>query len=251
MVNKKDIILFYTKAKLEEDAYENYMGFFWWILDPVMSALVYYVVFHLILHSGRKDYIQFLFVGIVAWKWFSAGVKSGSTAISNQKALYKKVFLPKIIFSWIEINFLTVKFLFAMLFIAAFYPFIGFPITINHIYLPSLIFSQFVFTLGIGTFFAALSPFFPDFNMMITHLLRLAFYPSGIIFSVERVPMKFRFIMTYNPMARAIEGYRNIIMYGERPSSMGMIMLIVLGVLFYVTGALIIKKFEGRYAKLL
>lgn len=243
--------MFYTKAKLEEDAYGNYMGFLWWILDPVMSAMVYYIVFHLILHSGREDYIQFLFVGIVAWKWFSTGVKSGSTAISEKKGLFKKVYLPKIIFPWIEINFLTVKFLFAISFIVCAYPFLGYSITINHAYLPFLITCQFVFTLGIGTLLAALSPFFPDFNMMISHLLRLAFYPSGIIFAIDRVPEKYRFLMLYNPIAQAIEGYRNIIMHGKAPPIQGMVMLLCFGILFYIVGSALIQKFEGRYAKLI
>lgn len=243
--------MFYTKAKLEEDAYGNYMGYLWWILDPVMSAMVYYVVFQLILHSGRKDYIQFLFIGIVAWKWFSTGVKNGSTSISNQKSLFKKVQLPKIIFPWIEINFLTVKFIFAILFIALIYPFLGFPVTLNHLYLPVLILCQFIFTLGVGTFLASLSPFFPDFNMMISHFLRLAFYPSGIIFSIDRVPEQFRFLMIYNPMARAIEGYREILMHGHRPPGEGMLMLMVFGLLFYGMGTYVISNFEGRYAKLI
>lgn len=242
--------MFYTKAKLEEDAYGNYMGFLWWILDPVMSAMVYYVVFHLILHSGREDYIQFLFIGIVAWKWFATGIKNCSTSISNQQSLFKKVYLPKIIFPWIETNFLAVKFLFAITFVICVYPFMGYSITSNHAYLLILITCQFIFTLGIGTFLASLSPFFPDFNMMINHFLRLAFYPSGIIFAIDRVPEKWKWVMLYNPMAQAIEGYRNIIMHGQAPSNRGMLMMLCLGVLFYIFGATVIRKFEGRYAKL-
>lgn len=251
MISKKDIVVFYTKARLESDVSENYMGYLWWILDPMLSALVYYVVFDIILHQGRPDYIPFVFIGIVAWKWFATCVKNGGTAIGSQRTLIKKVYLPKIIFPWIEINFATVKFFFAILFITLLFPFLGYKVTINHIYLPSLIICQFVFMLGISTFLASLTPFFPDFNMLITHLLRLAFYPSGILFDIDRVPERFKFLMEYNPMTQAITGYRNIIMHGSPPPFHGMVMLVVCGFVFYAMGDALIKQLEGKYAKLL
>jgi ABC-type polysaccharide/polyol phosphate export permease len=250
MVSKKDIVLFYSKAKLESDIVENYMGFLWWVLDPIMSALVYYIVFDLLLHRGRQDYIQFLFIGIVAWKWFATSIKSGGSSISNQKSLIKKVYLPKIVFPWIETNFTTVKFLFAIILITVSFPLFGYKITLNHLYLPPLIFSQFAFILGCSTFLSALTPFFPDFNIIVNHLLRLAFYPSGILFAVDRVPQQFKFLMQYNPMAQVVHSYRDIIMYGNPPTAITMPLLLTTGIIFYVIGAGLIKKFEGRYAKL-
>ncbi len=105
--------------------------------------------------------------------------------------------------------------------------------------------------LGISTFLASLTPFFPDFNMLITHLLRLAFYPSGILFDIDRVPERFKFLMEYNPMTQAITGYRNIIMHGNPPPLHGMVMLVVCGLVFYAMGDALIKQLEGKYAKLL
>lgn len=251
MLNKKDIILFYTKARLEDDVVGHYMGFLWWLLDPALSAMVYYVVFDLILHRGRPDYIPFLFVGIVVWKWFQTGIKLGSNAIASQKNLYKKVYLPKIIFPWIEINFTTIKFCLALLIILISYPLLGYKITLNHLYLPVLILCQFIFTLGLSTFIAALTPFFPDFNMLISHILRLAFYPSGVLFSIDRVPERFQFLIAYNPMAQAVDGFRNIVMHGAPPTTLGMTLLLGVGIFFYGCGHALIQKFEGRYAKLL
>ncbi len=250
MINKKDIILFYTKAKLEEDVFENHFGILWWILDPLMTAFVYYVVFHVILHSGRENYIPFLFIGIVAWKWLASSVKAGSNAISSQKNLFKKIYLPKIIFPWIEINFATFKFLVTLTIVVLVYPLLGSKVTLNHLYLPLVVLCQFSFTLGIITFLASLTPFFPDFNMMVNHLLKLAFYPSGILFAADRVPRRLKFIMEYNPMAQAIESYRNILMYGSGPAFNGLFLMFFLGMFFYATGTLLINRLDGQYAKL-
>lgn len=250
MLNKKDIVLFYTKAKLEEDVFENHFGVLWWLLDPTLTALVYYIVFHVILHSGREHYIPFLFIGIIAWKWLAGSVKAGSVAISSQKNLFKKIYLPKIIFPWIEINFTTFKFLVSLVFIAIVFLLFKYPLTMNYFFLPLVVFCQFVFTIGVVTFMSSLTPFFPDFNMMVNHLLRLAFYPSGILFAADRVPAKMRFIIDYNPIAQAIESYRNIILFGKGPSYIGLFLLLSVGIIFYAIGASVINKLEGKYAKL-
>ncbi|MCB1196797.1 MAG: ABC transporter permease [Deltaproteobacteria bacterium] len=250
MLNKKDIVVFYTKAKLENDIFNNYIGFLWWLLDPVLSAVVYYVVFDLILRRGGPDYIMYLFVGIVVWKWFQTTIKSGSASILNNKNLYKKVYLPKIVFPWIEINFASFKFIFAIVFIAVLYPLLGFPLTLNYLYLPISFFALFVFMLGISTLLAALVPFIPDINLVIAHLLRLLFYPSGILFRPNQVPDRLQFVLTYNPIAQGVKAFRDILMYGEAPSTFGIFFLIGLGLATYFIGVILIKKFEGKYAKL-
>jgi lipopolysaccharide transport system permease protein len=249
-VNKKDIVFFYTKAKLEDDVFDKHLGFVWWLLDPLLTALVYYLIFHVILHSGRERYLPFLVVGVIPWKWFSTSIKAGSDSILTQKSLYKKIYLPKIIFPWIEVSFLSAKFLIAIALISLIYPLIGFPLSTNYVFLPLVILCQFVFTLGLGTLLSSVTPFIPDLNILIAHALRLAFYPSGILFAADRVPDRLKFIMVYNPLAQAIDGYRNVIMYGKAPPMFGMLLLLSVGALFYGIGFLIIQKFEGKYAKL-
>ena len=102
MSNHKDLVLFYTKARLESEVLKNYFGYIWWVLDPLMAVGVYYVVFKLLFNRGGDDYIPFLFVGIIVWKWFHNSVSKGSLCIFSQKGLYARIKVPKIIFPWIE-----------------------------------------------------------------------------------------------------------------------------------------------------
>jgi len=246
-----DLISFYTRAKLESDVFNNALGFFWWFIDPLISAGIYYFVFHMILHSGKEDYIPFLFLGLTVWRWFQVGVKGGCMSISNQATLYKKVYIPKIIFPWIELNCTTVKFLLAMVAILPIFWFLGYKITYLYMMLPVLVITQFIFILGITTFLASLTPYFPDFNLIISHGLRLLFYPSGILFSADRIPDNLMFLYKYNPMARSIEGFRNIIMYEKMPPIEGTLLVAVIGLITYLIGTMIIKKLDGEYGKIL
>lgn len=248
--NKIDLVLFYTRARLESEVVRNYVGYLWWILDPLLAVGVYYVVFELILNRGGPDYIPFLFIGMIAWKWFQAAVQKGSMAIHAQKSLYKKIYLPKIIFPWIELNFHSVKFLAILGFLLIIYPIWGFHVSVNHLYLPIVFLAQYIFTLGLITLLTSLTPFFPDSGMIIGHILRLAFYPSGVIFAIERVPEKYRFLMYLNPVSQSVQSFRDIVMYHKEPRWSGLLLLGCLGILLYIVGSNIIRKLDGNYAKL-
>ncbi|MCB0272853.1 MAG: ABC transporter permease [Bdellovibrionales bacterium] len=242
--------MFYTRARLESEVVRNYIGYLWWVLDPALSVCVYYVVFKLILERGGPDYIQFLAIGIIAWKWFATSVNKGAMSIFQQKKLIQKIYLPKIIFPHIDLNFHTVKFLAIFIPMVFVFALIGYPLSIYHLYLPVLIVCQFIFIIGLTTFLSSLTPFFPDTNFILSHILRLAFYPSGVLFDLRRVPEKYRWIIDINPMAQAIQSYRDIIMHQMPPSYFGFLLLAGLGTVLYTIGFFIISKNEGNYAKL-
>lgn len=143
----------------------------------------------------------------------------------------------------------TIKFAAIFLVILVVYPLIGFELSLNHLYLPFVLLAQFTFMIGVMIFLSSLTPFFPDMGLIISHLLRLAMYPSGVLFSIESVPEKYKFLITYNPMAQSIDSFRKIVMYQSPPNFQGLIFLFFVGGLLYIFGILLIRKFDGIYAK--
>lgn len=251
-VHKKlDLILFKVKAYMEDDHSHHYIGHFWLLLEPFISALIYYLVFKVLLHRGEDNYIQFLFIGIITWKWFSSSFQSGANSIYNNRALYKKIYLPKIIFPWIEVIYNTAKFLVVFAAVLVVYILIlKSPVTINYLYLPGLILAEFVFSLGLATLFASFLPYFTDLKILIGFVLRLAFYPTGVIFSLNRIPEKYKFLVDYNPMAQAVHSFRDIIVYGKPPSHQGILLLLVVGIICYAIGSMMITSLDKEYAKI-
>jgi lipopolysaccharide transport system permease protein len=245
-----DLVLFNIGAKLEDDTKHKYIGYFWFLLEPMLSALVYYVVFKLILNHGEENYIVFLFVGIISWKWFATCVQNGANSIYSNRGLYKKIYIPKIIFPWIEVGYATVKFLVVFAAVIVVFRLSGHPFTSNYWYLPLLIFCQFAFSVGVATFLAAILPYFVDLKIIIGFLLKLSFYPSGVLFNLHRVPDRYRWIVDFNPMAQGIQGLRNIVIKGEAPNIQGLMLMLGLGVALYLTGYLMVKKLDKAYAKI-
>ena len=247
----KDLILFNVRAQLENDNKAHYIGYLWLLLEPFISAMIYYLVFKVLLNRGEENYIQFLFIGIITWKWFSSSVQTGSNAIYSNRSLYKRIYLPKIIFPWIEVLHSTVKFLIILTAVLAVYIFfLKSPVTINYIYLPILLFCQFVFIIGVTTLLSAILPYFVDLKILIGFVLRLGFYPTGVLFNVKRIPEKYHFLVDYNPMAQAVQSMRNIVVYGIQPNVFGFSLLLGTGLIAYIIGASLTSSLDKEYAKI-
>jgi lipopolysaccharide transport system permease protein len=246
-----DILIFKTYADLKAEAAKTYLSFLWWVLEPVLYMLVFYIVFGVIFQRGDgPEYIPFLLCGVTVWKWFESTLRTGAVAIQSNANLMSQVFIPKIIFPSITILTNTVKFLFVLVVFLLFLEYYGLGINLTYLSLPILLIIQLLLISACTFLLAALVPFMPDIVMFVSYALTLLLFLSGIFFSVEQIPETYQKYFYINPMATIIESYRDVLLYTRWPNwrALGFITLLSgLGVWF---SWWIIAKFERVYPKI-
>ena len=87
-----------ARMSLRADATIFYLGYLWWILEPLLWVAVLYVVFTVILTSRQPDFLAFLMTGKLAYIWFSKSVMQASNSIVSGKGLVGKINVPKTLF---------------------------------------------------------------------------------------------------------------------------------------------------------
>lgn len=244
-------LFFYTRAKLEVESYRHFAGIFWWVLDPIIGVAVYYLMLKVFLNHQEDHYIQFLFIGIFAWKWFVEGITRSSAGILNNLTLIKKIRIQKYIFPLIEILNVTWRFLimFSIMLIALYL--FWFPLTIYALTIPLILLAQFIFIMGLGLFLSSFIPMFPDLQFLLGHALRLAFYPSCILFSAEKLPSQYQFVLHMNPIAGLVQSYRQVILAGRAPLWDVIGTAAIVGIFLGALGLFIINKYDKDYPKLI
>ena len=90
-----EYITFAAKAELKDEVAGSFLGWIWWILDPLFFMLVYTFVVQYVFHSGGKDFPIFVFIGLTAWNLFNNTIISSVKIISSYRAIISKVYLPK------------------------------------------------------------------------------------------------------------------------------------------------------------
>ena len=92
---KNDLLYLLTKKEIAIQYKRTSLGIFWTLLNPLLSALVFYIAFTIILKYQIKDYTLFLLSALFPWTWFSNSVSASTVSLISNRSLVKKFPFPK------------------------------------------------------------------------------------------------------------------------------------------------------------
>ncbi|HXQ21353.1 MAG TPA: hypothetical protein VN812_06745 [Candidatus Acidoferrales bacterium] len=244
------IVLYKAFAELRFDAERYYIGYLWWVVEPIIEMAVYYVVFAELLHRFTEDFVAFLLCGLVAWRWFSATLLKGSTAIVTNQALAAQVFVPKVLFPLITIVVNTVRFTIVLVLLMVFLNLRGMSITWWYMVIPPLMVVQLLFVAAATILAAAVVPFLPSLEVVLDTGLKIGVFLSGVFFDVGTLDASWRWWLSLNPMVPLLEAWRNVLMYHRAPQWGVLAIIAAASVPGILAGRAIIRRYEYVYPKL-
>ena len=249
-----DLMFHRALAELRSEASRTYLGFIWWVLEPLLFMAVFYFVFEAGLRrggGGRTDYLPFLLSGLLAWKWFASSVQGGANAVSKNAAMIQQVYIPKFILPGIMLISNTLKFLFVFLICMVLWVnVLHKPLTISWVILPVVMLLQLIFTAGVLSIVSALVPFLPDLRVLLNNVIMLLMFTSGIFFDIEKTPENVHRILVFNPVALILQAYRRVMVDHDWPDPGRMLYVLVFGLACLAVGMWIFIRFDKRYPKL-
>jgi len=215
---RKDLIVYLVTSGLKAQHRNSYLGYLWWLLDPLLGVLIFYFVVVVVFRSGKTaDYGVYLVIGMIVWQWLASTINSASKSIVSQSGIISQVYLPKTIFPIGAALTQIINFGFGLLVIAIFLLFSKIIPGTKIAWLPFIMTMQLFFMMAIALPIAYLCVFVRDMDNLVTHILRLWFFSSPVIWSQDRIPEKLRFLLDINPMYYFLAGYRNILLNNSNP----------------------------------
>ncbi len=194
------------------------LGFFWALLNPLLTMIVLTVVFSRIMRFNIDHYSIFLISALLPWTFFSQALAYSADAIVGNGELLKKVYVPKTVFPLAAVLANIINFLLALIPLALLLVVLRFPFHWTWVYLPVPLLGLMLFTLGFGLFFAAANVFFRDLGHILQIILQAWFYLSPVIYSVDFIPARYRPLFHLNPIVYMLNGFRMAIYYGQLPT---------------------------------
>jgi lipopolysaccharide transport system permease protein len=246
-----ELIVYKTYADLKAEAARGYLGMLWWVLEPILYMAVFYVVFSVLRHRGEGDFVPFLLVGLVTWKWFASTITQGSRAIEKGAGLMHQVYLPKYIFVCVVACTNLVKFMVVFLLLMLFIVLYGIQPTVAWLTVPLIIAAQLATMLAIAGVLAAITPFLPDLNQLIGNVLTLLFFLSGVMFDIGKAPDRLKPFLYLNPMSGLIENYRCVLIDQQMPGWRYLATLLVLAAMGIAVAKHLMDRFDRVYPKVI
>lgn len=228
----------------------SFLGVLWSFINPLLSALVYAIVFPIILKSSEPNYVTFIIIGILPWTYFTTVIMQGTTTILMNAGIIKKVYFPREILP-ISINTSgVINFLISCLIIFLFLIFSGIGFSWYILFLPLIIFTQFILQQAIIFITSAVNVYIRDAEYILNFFISMLFYATPILYSAsmfENSPL--RWLIYLNPMATIINCYRDILFYQSMPHIKSLLMVLLASCILLYIGLKIFKKLEKGFAE--
>jgi ABC-2 type transport system permease protein len=191
------------------------LGWVWSVLDPLLMAAVYFVVFTTVFTAHRvaeQPYFLYLLSGMLGWQWFTASVTDTTRSLITEAKLVRSTNLPREI--WV-IRCVVSKGVEYVLSLPVLVGFVIFYVIRGDahvdwrlIFFPLGFALQFLLLVGIGLILAPITVLVTDMERVVRIFLRFFFYLTPVLYATKSVPGPLRDILIVNPLNGILSLYR-------------------------------------------
>ncbi|MBU5429169.1 ABC transporter permease [Kineothrix sp. MSJ-39] len=241
----------------------SYLGIVWAFIQPVVTVLVYWIVFEKGLKQGtdivtqgiQVPYLLHLMSGLVPWFFFSEALMNGTTSLLEYNYLVKKVVFKISILPLIKIiaaSFIHIFFVCFMLLVTMCY---GIHPTVYWLQLIYYSFCLFMLVLAMSYSTCSIVIFFRDLTQLISIGLQVGMWATPILWNISILANHpvLAFIFKLNPVYYIVNGYRGSL-YGEEfiwQSPWLTLYYWALVLVLFVAGGIIFKRLKPHFADVL
>ena len=239
----------------------SYLGIVWALVQPVITVLMYWLVFDVIMSGAGMamrggteiPFVLFLTSGLVPWFYFNEAWTNGTLAMLEYNYLVKKVVFKISILPIIKVigaTFTHVFFVCVMLVIAACY---GYYPSIYMLQIPYYSFCTFVLVLALSYTTCALVVFMRDISQIINIVLQIGMWATPIMWDFGAISPTWAKLLKLNPMVYIVNGYRDAV-YGHSwffEDFFSTMYFWIITVVLFGLGAVVFKKLKVHFADVL
>jgi len=226
------------------------LGLLWSFVTPLLMLCIYTFVFKYIFKARWSvpgtdgevlSFAMMLFLGLIIHGVMADILNRSPGLILENVNFVKKVVFPLEIFAWVVL--FSALFNFAMGFLLllgfVFIELHAIPITV--FLAPLILLPYLLIVLGISWILSALGVYIRDIQHITGTLATLLLFLSPIFYSIDILPENLQTLILLNPIAVIVESCRAVIIYGELPELMP---LLVYSLVAFVVAALGFRLFQ-------
>lgn len=214
----RDLCSLFVQRNITTQYKQTILGPLWFIIQPLITMVMYMVVFGGIAKISTDGLPQPLFYlgGICLWQYFSECLNKTAATFTENTGIFGKVYFPRLIvpLSTVISNLLRFGIQFVLFIIT--YTIYQLWITPGQIHtnayallLPLLVVMLAGLALGFGILFSSLTTKYRDLQLLLTYFVSLWMYATPIIYPLSTITNeKLHFLMSLNPLTGIVEAFK-------------------------------------------
>jgi len=250
----RDLIMLFVRRDFVAQYKQTILGPLWFLIQPLLSTLVFTVVFGTIaqIPTDGLPQVMFYMAGITAWTYFAnCFTKTSNTFIGNA-AIFGKVYFPRLVIpvSIVISNLISfaIQFGLFIVFLLYFY-FKGSSIAPNMWILltPLLLVQMAALGLGVGILVTSMTTKYRDLSHAVGFGVQLWMYVTPVVYPLSQIPEKWRWLSALNPMTAVVESFRYAFLGAGAIQPWVMGVSIGMTAIFLTLGIILFSKVEKTF----
>lgn len=215
LIQYKDLIVMFVKRDFKTLYKQTILGPLWIIINPLLTTLMFTVVFGNIANISTDGMPQVVFymLGTTVWTYFSSCLNKTSATFTGNAAIFGKVYFPRLVtpISTVIsglINF-GVQFMMFLGFMI-YFMIKGSPIEPNLWILmtPLLLVELAALALGFGVIISSLTTKYRDLAILVNFGIQLWMYATPVVYPASQINGNLKILMMLNPVSPIVESFR-------------------------------------------
>ena len=95
LYNYRELLKTNIKKEIRGKYKGSWLGIIWTFLNPLLMLAVYALVFPYILRVNVDNYTIFMIVALIPWNFFTTAIQNGTSSVTINGAILKKVYFPR------------------------------------------------------------------------------------------------------------------------------------------------------------
>jgi len=243
-----EIVTRLARRQLESKHSLTLLGWLWPLARQLAQLGVLVFVFSKVFHQDNiENFPVFVFVGLIAWTWFSTGLGDAATSVAAQRHLVLQSRVPSAAIPLVAVVVPLVDVLIAL-------PVLLLMLMLSNelhwtlLLVPLLIPVQALLMAGIAWLTSAAAVYFRDVPNVVYLGLTLLFYMTPVFYASDTWPERYRWVLEINPLATVIGCYRALLLDDPWPHAWLIGVVVAGSGVAAVLGFLFFRRLEPRFA---
>ena len=213
----RDLMLLFVKRNIITQYKQTILGPLWYLIQPLMTTVMYMVVFGGIAKISTDGLPQPLFylAGISFWQYFADCLNKTSNTFVSNAAIFGKVYFPRLVSPLSDVISNLVRFgiQFGLFLCVYAYYQIFTDVTIHTnwyaLLVPVLVVMLAGLALGFGILFSSMTTKYRDLQLLLSFFVSLWMYATPVIYPLSTITNeKIRLAMMLNPLTGIVEFFK-------------------------------------------
>ena len=216
----------YSRSELRAQNFGSLFGQLWLILNPLLLALVYFLLIMVI--GGQADGARFahLTAGLFLFYLATNSLTMGAKSITSGGKLILNSAFPRFVLPLASTVISFFKFIPTLVVLAIITLTLASPLSANLLLLPLVLFLVLILSLALALLFATLNVYFRDTKNFLPYLTRAWLYLSPVLYESSSLKPALAPLKYLNPLAPFIDAWSGILVRASAPSLSSWILML-------------------------